>query len=313
MLRGCFLLLVLGLSATQVAGQVNLVPNGSFEEYTECPINDGIIGNVHKAIGWYSPTGGTSDFFHECAYEIGWGIPTVEGYYAFADSGMARIIMFGLVGDQTREYISCELSDTLEAGELYQFTMHLKYANGNGRVIGSVSAHFSPDSIMDTTLNHELLDLLPTIQRDPDSIMSDTSIWYKWQATFNAQGGERFVTIGNLLDDVDTEWEALSINQTSCAYYLDGISLIKYEPDAIQEFTIEASFSPNPATDQLTITSNHPQLHVSILSIAGQVLQTEQLIGSGNHQLDLNGLSSGVYFVRMQTSDGGRVEKLVIQ
>jgi len=66
------ILLVLVLSLCAEAQ--NLVPNPSFEQYSECP--DG-PGKIAFAYPWKSVVGGC-DYFHECA-PIVVGIPISEG------------------------------------------------------------------------------------------------------------------------------------------------------------------------------------------------------------------------------------------
>jgi hypothetical protein len=65
-----FLVLIL---STKIRAQ-NLVPNPSFEEYTECPDN---IFQIERAVGW-SWLVGKLDYYHECGTN-GQGIPVNRG------------------------------------------------------------------------------------------------------------------------------------------------------------------------------------------------------------------------------------------
>lgn len=307
MLRGCFLLLVIGLSATQVAGQVNLVPNGSFEVADSCPTG---FGQIEFAQGWYTPTNSTPDFIHECSFAPSYSVPPPwsDSVYPFDGSAMVYFALYGQ--GNAREYISIGLIDDLVESQSYLLSLQLRVPNDVYANVGSIGAEFSSDTLVGFTGSSPLIAIQPDLQRDPNQIINELGVWVEYSDWFIAAGGENHVTIGNFLPNSQTPVE---IEGNSIAgYFIDAISLVEFEPDAIQEFSIDASIGPNPAKDHLTITSNHPKLDISILSIAGQVLQTEQLIGSGNHQLNLNGLSAGVYFVRMQTSEGERVKKLVI-
>lgn len=44
-------------------GAQNLVPNGDFEDYTQCP---DYVSQIDRAVGWFRPTEGTSDYLHAC-------------------------------------------------------------------------------------------------------------------------------------------------------------------------------------------------------------------------------------------------------
>lgn len=48
-----------------IKGQVNLVPNPSFETYTMCP---DYAARLYYTSNWYMPTQATSDFFNTCAF-----------------------------------------------------------------------------------------------------------------------------------------------------------------------------------------------------------------------------------------------------
>src|SRR5437868_3489465 len=47
----------------QCSAQTNIVPNGSFEQYSNCPDQE---GQIFRANGWFMPTGGTSDYYNSC-------------------------------------------------------------------------------------------------------------------------------------------------------------------------------------------------------------------------------------------------------
>lgn len=56
-----------------INGQVNLVPNGSFEELTHCPDSR---SQIELADPWYSPSKtGTPDLFSKCATDYNVSVP----------------------------------------------------------------------------------------------------------------------------------------------------------------------------------------------------------------------------------------------
>src|SRR3989304_6449322 len=100
-----------------VKGQVNLVPNGSFETLNNCP---SILGEIYQATYWFQPcnifgsvyNSSTSDCYNSCSGVIV-GVPNnSQGYQqARTGQGYAGIACFGVGG--WREYIEIKLSDSL--------------------------------------------------------------------------------------------------------------------------------------------------------------------------------------------------------
>ena len=124
--------------------QQNLVPNGSFEEYSECPeTNDINNGQFEKAIGWWSPTMGTPDFFHRCNDTLNIpsqgmvGVPNnFWGYQeAFHGDGYVGFLPYEWL-DETgeivgSEYIGTKLKNQLKPCYTYEFSMRMSLANNS--------------------------------------------------------------------------------------------------------------------------------------------------------------------------------------
>jgi hypothetical protein len=71
---------------------------------------------------------------------------------------------------------------------------------------------------------------------------------------------------------------------------------------------------PNPATDLVNISiSNYVgDLKVDLFDINGRLVKTKSVDFSGNYSLDLNGLTTGVYIVKLSGSELNYSEKIVI-
>lgn len=98
----------------------NLVPNGSFEEYTECP---SIMAQVPYATGW-SVFSQSPDYFHACNTNDSMDVPlNLVGYQpAFDGEGYAGVVTF-LEGSQYRECVQHELAEPLIPGGTYYLSM----------------------------------------------------------------------------------------------------------------------------------------------------------------------------------------------
>ena len=72
------------LITLQSVGQVNLVPNPSFEDYTQCPTG---FDQIDRATGW-SSYAASPDYFNSCANSSGAvGVPSNTWGYQNAKDG----------------------------------------------------------------------------------------------------------------------------------------------------------------------------------------------------------------------------------
>jgi hypothetical protein len=302
-----FLFSAFVLFGIQSLSAQNLIPNGSFESYTSCPTN---AGQISLTGNWFEHTlNCTPDLYHACAYPGSMGLPTTaETIYAYDGDGMARIYLYSSFD---REYISTQLLDPLQAGHEYAFSMRIRLFTDQLRMVGAIGAHFTEDSLTGFTQTCEMVTLAAELQRDPNDIMDQLGIWYHWEDTLTAVGGEEFIAIGNFLDNASTP--VIGTQFGNALYFLDAISLVEIVSVGTPNPAFNYTIAPNPAKDFLSIRSDQNRLNLTVLNLAGQTMMVEQLNGSGNHRVNLNGLTSGIYFLRISTMDGERVEKLVIQ
>lgn len=290
-------------------GQENLIPNGSFELSDTC---DGAksCSLIEPAVPWFVPTNCTSDLFHSCSD----GICTVPygEIFPFDGEGMAGQFVRGEAGDETREYIAVHLLSPLEQDSLHELTIRLRYGGGNGTAIGSFGAYFSQDSTIDYSLNHHLFELIPQLQRNPDSIMDDPNIWYEWTDTLSASGGENFIMLGNFLNDANTPFHQPSWNPGSY-YFIDDVRLTKIsKPNSVQDMDLRFGVAPNPAADRmgLTYSGNLRPSKIRLLSIDGRMVHTEQW----RSEVDVSGLKNGIYLLQVEFDNGAiGTQRLVIQ
>jgi Leucine-rich repeat (LRR) protein len=77
-------------------------------------------------------------------------------------------------------------------------------------------------------------------------------------------------------------------------------------------FEIDKSISiyPNPASSNVNINSNNTIKSVELFDIQGRLLQT-QLIDKNQTSIDISEKSNGVYFLKITSEKGSKVEKLV--
>ena len=94
------------------------------------------------------------------------------------------------------EYIVVELLKPLEAEQQYYFEMYMsisQHSNAYLRSIGCSFYHFKPPYAQ----KDGIIDFPPQFQVYKRGGLIDTTEWFKVAGVFSAEGGERFMTIGN--------------------------------------------------------------------------------------------------------------------
>lgn len=236
----------------QIIAQENLVPNGSFEEYYNCPnTTDGFYIEACKF--WTNPTLGTSDYFNSCSSEIDWSgnylysIP--ENYYGFqtARTGEAYAgFVYTQLADTTlpyAEYIQVELLHPLISNKTYELTFYLN--NPNIYCPNSIGCYFSPSEINENS--DDILHLTPQFQSNLSTFFCDTLDWIEVKSHYLAHGGEKYIIIGiftplyellmsDLQGNVITEPGGFGAN---VSLYIDDVSLVE------DNYSITNVFTPN--------------------------------------------------------------------
>ncbi|QIP11541.1 gliding motility-associated C-terminal domain-containing protein [Spirosoma aureum] len=160
----------------------NLIPNGSFESYRNCPRQDNLLS---EAIPWYNPTRATPDFYHECFQTGQMALPPHTGKglgHLFLDRGWS-------------EYMSVPLLKPLIANECYYFEMYIALETPSKFLTQTLGAYFSAQPIQTATT-----DLLSVNPQFIDSHLTTSTPALKWQqvsGTISARGGEQYATIGS--------------------------------------------------------------------------------------------------------------------
>jgi hypothetical protein len=307
------IILIISLLPVMVSGQ-NLVPNGSFEVLDSCPAAVNSCDVIEFATGWFEPINCGTDLFHACAFPEGCFTPTTTGVSPFDGDGMAALALLSAseFSPNRREYASCALASPLIADSAYIFSINIKHAGNDIVSVGSIGVYFSLDSATDYSLDHQLIGHTPQLQRDPDSLMSNTDIWYLWEDTLIAEGGEQFIMIGNFLDDENTPYFQPSFNPGS-AYYIDDVRLEKIsKPNSVKELDVRFGVSPNPSNGLVSIEykGNLTPMAMTLLTVEGRQVFSEPW----HRQLDVSSLSEGIYLLRVEFENGAvGTQRLVVK
>ncbi|MBW7952597.1 MAG: hypothetical protein H3C56_08590, partial [Chitinophagaceae bacterium] len=189
--------------------QYNLVPNYSFEQYTSCPSRITIEAYLNsKPDFWYKPDKRGAAYYNACANGQNYdsdGVPVNFGgggySFQYARTGNGYVVMFYYNGMDARNYIQVQLLDSLRQGKCYYAEYYVSLMNSYRLGCNNQAMLFTNAPVYaDTANNVYMLPANPQIQNT--HIITDTLNWIKISGVFTAQGGEKYLTLGNFKNNV---------------------------------------------------------------------------------------------------------------
>lgn len=208
----------------RVGGQ-NLVPNPSFEAYTECPSNYSQFG---RTISWESIQG-SPDLFNACCPSDAVDVPlnfigdqAAHDGIGYAGVGTARMY--------SKEHMQAELNAPLVPGIATSISMWV--SPGGFGITGTTSPQLASSRI-GLRFSVERLDYFSEFgQFDFDTavvfmtdVLSDTSAWQQLSGVFYPDSAYRYVQLGNFFSDENTVVEMLDpMGDVAAAYaFVDAV------------------------------------------------------------------------------------------
>ena len=302
------------------ADSQNLVLNPSFEDTILCPTT--IFPMQCKY--WYRATMGSPDYFSEqpnifCGTSY---VPQSGVGYQYARTGIAYVGLATLMQPlnpnylNRREYIGGELSDTLKQGHEYCVSFYVSVAEELKYVTDGIGLYLSVDSAVDYTININL-SFIPQIENPSGNIIYDTLNWVQISGTYIANGGEKYLTIGNFKDNANTMIDSInnSVPQSQYESYLfiDDVSVIDCTV-GISEVNDNLSIGklyPNPARTVVYYEDNLNDIEKGIIQlqdISGRNLKTYNLnSGTNRIAIPVSDLAKGMYMVKIKIN--GRTDE----
>ena len=230
----------------------NLVVNGDFELYDQCPT---VVGSVNGYLqsGYCPFWEGTTDYYNSCDIQPNpcsdyghVGIPLNSTGYQSAQHGEGYIGLFIYYGSEEnyREYIVLPLMLQLTKDSVYNISFFVSKAETFGMVSDGIMVSFTEDSVP----------ILPGFDVLPlngfkmsDSPVIDYTNWVQLKKQYKAVGNEKFMVIGNFKPNSETSFEQGDFFPWMCNgniigyeneayYYIDNVSV---------ELNSERDFFPN--------------------------------------------------------------------
>lgn len=240
---------------------INLVYNGSFEEYRHCPRRVDAVGVLTLVEGWYQPTRGSADYFNVCGSRE-CGVPSNKLGQQLPHDGDGYCGIYCSKNDY-REYLQTRLRRKLRSGDSIQLTFWASLSEESTGAVATLGGLFTKESISDTVrtlfmakereyLSDEIFQTIarpyvPQVVNPIDSTIVNTRGWQRISGIFVAQGGEQYITIGNF-------------NLAEHSGYVDYDSLTRLLPGAyyyIDDITVECLNCPPPVADDLNVDSTY--------------------------------------------------------
>ncbi len=212
-----------------------LLENGSFEQ-VEGKIKKG--GLVNLAVNWMSPTKSGADLYSGKVKE-GYSVPNnpMGREDAYDGENYAGFTAFSYGDKEPRTYVSAKLKTPMRGGLKYCVKFYISLAEGSKYASNNIAANFSKKQFNipeDKSIMAE-----SSVMKVGNPIFNATFGWDEICGVYTAQGGEKFITIGNFSTNGDTESERLkkpknfSGQQAIAAYYyIDNISVKLIEEES---------------------------------------------------------------------------------
>ncbi|PLW93185.1 MAG: hypothetical protein C0592_06945 [Marinilabiliales bacterium] len=226
------LFLIFSLVSVMIFGQKDLIYNGSFEIYKNCPEmhNKYRSGVTELVPGWFIINTSTPDYFNMCSQNSNVGVPDNFAGTMPPKDGAAYVGMI-LRADTNRymfskaynEHLQTALLAPPERNQLYCLQFYYVLSSKSGIAANGLSVYLSSNKpVWKEATEH--FSFTPQMQMPYDTILSEQDTWQLYSGAFRASGEERYLSVGAFLDYEDAKYITLINTATteihSFAYYL---------------------------------------------------------------------------------------------
>ena len=254
-----WVLLFLTWSAWWTTAAQNLVPNGDFEQYTQCP---DYVSQIDRATGWSRPTEGTSDYLNACLgqpYSLSVPGNQFGDQAARSGNGYAGFYCFygftaaDVPGEDDREYVTHALSSPLVPGQTYAVEFFVSLGDVSKYAVNDIGA------LLSTSIPQRSDELAitgtPQISHADLSLLDDKTGWMRIHGCFVADSAYAYITIGNFRTAATTVYQEVATNfplTYFSYYYVDDVSVHAIEAPELGADIVTCS------TAQLTVQNPDP-------------------------------------------------------
>lgn len=238
--------------------------------------------------GWSQPTNGSSDYFFRADAKSPMNLLPYAGTHEPADGQAFAGLINWLPGREYREYLTGELTTPLVKGKTYTFKMKLCTGAYDQYMVNEMGVLFTNERYKDNT--HQFaIRKSPQVVLDIREMQKAPEKWIEVENSFVANGGEKYFTIGNYLNDTLTVHAQREGNYFPCPfayYYIDDVSVVQSNGSTSLSATnpvFSNQFQPgktfiargiNFDVDQSTL---RPESYLQLHAIAAELKNKEEL------------------------------------
>ncbi len=211
--------------------QNNLVDNGSFENNTKVKN----IGAISQAEGWASATGVKADLF------VPSKVPQInvpDNIYGTENAKdgdcYAGLVAYSYGDKVPRSYMTTRLNETLKKGTRYCISYHVSLAEGSKYAVNQMGMLLSKKEFASDSKGI----LVENAQLKSRDIHDAQFGWDKVCGMFTAEGGEKYLTLGNFNATADIKNEK---NKPPKGSRFTPIIAAYYYVDDVQVYEIDES------------------------------------------------------------------------
>jgi outer membrane protein OmpA-like peptidoglycan-associated protein len=200
--------LCLGMFGAFAQKSKNLVPNPSFEEYSQCPT---AYDQIDRAKHWKKYRG-TPDLFNSCSRNREVKVPQNFFGYAHAPTGGGYGGLVSFHKQTPNEVMGVELIEPLQRGKTYKigFKMCFGYSD-SGVATNNMGLLFTNDPASDTVARKAHV--------KAEEIITEQDGWKLIEGTFNADKEYKYLIVGNLFLREETKSVSRPVGLGSSVYY----------------------------------------------------------------------------------------------
>lgn len=262
----------------------NLVPNPSFEEYTECPTGYGPYEGMERATEWYYMLGGP-ELYNVCDAGDTAGVPNNWVGYQIPASGDGYMGMWAFSNCECpyglHEIVGVRLTQPLEVGQTYWASVKVSWTSGFPNLdayTGLASNRMGLLCRMDSVGQGFGLggwEAFPNYaQVSSQAIITDSVGWTTIAGSFVADSAYQWLYVGNFYGDDQTQFVVVDPGGDQVAYYyVDDVCLAP-----VQGYCAEAVGLPEVSSFNLATGS---------IDVAQGTLFLEGLPEDGSYDLGL--------------------------
>lgn len=265
----------------------NLVKNGEFELYIDCPEARGQFNSLYD---WDVPTLGTPDFYHDCSGEDAGSVAVPRNdmgvQRAHSGGGYAGFHAYynnDAVSNNYRSYLRAKLMTPLKPGATYCVKMFLSVSEQSVYAVPDIQATFSRDRRNFGTAGPMIApDKTRLIMLHDTTHLKDPTIWVQLCNFYVAVGKEEYLYIGNMRTDDETPKMIgpsymQDVPEKSAYYYIDDVEVIEMMPgevcacqqvdyDEVPDLLTDAATPTNEVRRQLQTSDDFGSLTEDISS-----------------------------------------------